>query len=341
MNQKVKVNDVIRATGLSRATVDRALNKRGGLHPETERLVQEAYDRLRGLDRTVNAETSSLHLRPVDAVLRMGRGLTEQMFEVQTLRNLPVRFFDMHEKGEEQTLQVVKDLCTSIDRPLILTVKNDDALVSELARARKRGKRIVALVSDLSPEARDAYVGIDNRNAGRAAALLVGHAFKSRPAKVGVVLGNYAFRCHEDREIGFRSYLRSASPHIALTDVAKGEDSIEQTRDAVLGLIRDHPDLDALYNVAGGNAGLAAALDETGLADRIFVITHETNTITVPLMRRGLINLLIGQSPFLLLETAVRAAQGFEAPSGGEYRLLDFSIHTPFNIPTVNALTGN
>jgi hypothetical protein len=34
-----------------------------------------------------------------------------------------------------------------------------------------------------------------------------------------VIVGDYAFRCHEDREIGFRAYLRTAFPEVVLADV--------------------------------------------------------------------------------------------------------------------------
>jgi LacI family transcriptional regulator len=62
------------------------------------------------------------------------------------------------------------------------------------------------LVSDLDPDARDAFVGIDNRMSGQTAALLIGRLIGGRPRKVGLIVGDYAFRCHEDREIGFRAY---------------------------------------------------------------------------------------------------------------------------------------
>ncbi len=334
---RIRVNDVIRATGLSRATVDRALNRRGGLHPDTERLVHDAYQRLRLNQIDVppaHASAAALPMQPVDAVLRMGRGLTEQILQIRARYGMPVDIVDVFDRDDAATLAVVQGLCRSTERSLILTVKNTEPVLEELVRARRRGKRVVALVSDLSPEARDVYVGIDNRKAGQAAAYIVGQAFQERPAKVGVVLGDYAFRCHEDREIGFRSYLRTAFPHITLTDVVKGDDSAEKTRDAVSDLVRGHPDLAAIYNVAGGNAGLAAALDAEGRANSILVITHETNAITLPLIRRGLVNFLVAQSPYALLNTALQVTRHEVASRRTDQHLLDFTIHSPFNIPT-------
>ena len=213
---------------------------------------------------------------PADAVLRLGRGLAEQLISVRERSGLPIRIHDMYQKDEDEVLETVCRLCRESDRPLIVTAKNNERLCEELIAARQRGKRVVTLVSDLDPSARDVFIGIDNRMAGQTAALLIGRLIGGRPCKVGVIVGDYAFRCHEDREIGFRAYLRTAFPEVVLADVARGEDSPQQTRRATLDLFAVHPEI-AVYNVAGGNLGLASALEELGHANDVIVVTHEAN----------------------------------------------------------------
>jgi hypothetical protein len=204
---------------------------------------------------------------PADAVLRLGRGLAEQLISVRERSGLPIRIHDMYQKDEDEVLETVCRLCRESDRPLIVTAKNNERLCEELIAARQRGKRVVTLVSDLDPSARDVFIGIDNRMAGQTAALLIGRLIGGRPCKVGVIVGDYAFRCHEDREIGFRAYLPTAFPEVVLADVARGEDSPQQTRRATLDLFAVHPEIAAVYNVAGGNLGLASALEELGHAN--------------------------------------------------------------------------
>jgi len=84
----------------------------------------------------------------------------------------------------------------------------------------------VALVSDLNPHYRSAYVGIDNRAAGQVASFILGRCLEpiSKP-KVAVVVGNFSYHCHEDREIGFRSLLRQRFPEVEIVEVIKGDDS--------------------------------------------------------------------------------------------------------------------
>ncbi len=331
------MNEIVTLTGLSRATVDRVLNDRPGVHPRTRQLVSAAQAKLERLPAVAlsndGAEpAASRALAETDAVLRLGRGMTDQLIAASDKRPGALKIYDMHQKDEREIFDVVRSLCNASNRPMILAVKNDDRLNSELVQARRRGKFIVTMVSDLDHAARDAFVGIDNRMAGQTAAFLIGNLLKPGPAKIGVALGDYAFRCHEDREIGFRSYLRTAFGDLAVADVAKGEDSPERTFEAVRHLLKTHPDIAALYNVAGGNRGLADALQDAGKAESTFVVTHEVNAITIPLARQGLIHLLIAQDPALMLGAAMRLTQqGREKRT--EFQMVDFAIYTKFNLP--------
>jgi LacI family transcriptional regulator len=169
--------------------------------------------------------------------------------------------------------------------------------------------------------------------AGQTAAFLIGRLISGRPCKVGVIVGDYAFRCHEDREIGFRAYLRTAFPEVVLADVARGEDSPQQTRQATLDLFAAHPEIAAVYNVAGGNLGLASALEELGRANNVIVITHEANRITVPPLKNGTVDFVIAQDPGAMLEAAARAAASFENKMS-QHVFVDFGIYSRHNVPT-------
>lgn len=213
------------------------------------------------------------------------------------------------------------------------------SVVSELRRLWTKPGDIIGTfgisrdITDLDPSARDVFVGIDNRMAGETAAFLIGRLISGRPCKVGVIVGDYAFRCHEDREIGFRAYLRTAFPEIILADVARGEDSPPQTRQATLDLFAAHPEITAVYNVAGGNLGLASALEELGCASDVVVITHEANRITVPLLKNGTIDFVIAQDPRTLFDAAASVATGL-GNHVGQHVSVDFGIYSRFNIPS-------
>ena len=331
--RRVRIAELAAETGLSRATIDRALNRRPGVHPRTKAVVEATLEQLSSQRSAAGAARTD-----VDIVLRLGRGLMSQFSLISARAGRDgLRLFDMWQENEASVQELVRTLCADTARPLVITAKNTDGLIGELSRARSRGKRVIALISDLSPDARDTYVGIDNRAAGQTAAYLVGRVIGDRPAGVAVLLGDHAFRCHDDREIGFRTALRSAFPRIAMVGEAMGEDNVEKTQRAVVELLKSNPGLSAIYNVAGANVGLARALEIQDRAKDICVVGHEANAVTAPMLKSGMLSFALAARPQLLFEAAVDNALDPMATGA----ILDFSVYTLFNLPSWVGGTGH
>jgi LacI family transcriptional regulator len=150
---------------------------------------------------------------------------------------------------------------------------------------------------------------------------------------VAVVVGYYSYRGHEDREIGFRTTLREYFPQVQLVEVIKGEDSSEAPYEATRELLRRRPAIAGIYNVAGGNQGVANALREARLPKPPLYIAHEVNAETERLIRQRQIDYLLTQDldqmvlqlGEVLLE--VKAAGGLTNLT----RLLPIRIFTPFH----------
>jgi LacI family transcriptional regulator len=207
-------------------------------------------------------------------------------------------------RSDEETIELIRSAGRESDG-LALVSKNIEPVKSALKELQDDGKPVVALVSDLDPTIRKAYVGIDNRAAGQLAAFILGRCLeRAAEAKVAVVVGYFSFLCQEDREIGFRSLLRQRFPKIEIVEVIKGDDSREATYEAALRLFKQRRDIEGVYNVAGGNYGLARAIQEAQLGQRPLYITHEVNEVTEPLLRTGVIDFLISQNVEALIRTS-------------------------------------
>jgi LacI family transcriptional regulator len=329
--RRVSIADIMEHTGLSRATVDRALNRRGRVHQRTRELVEETLRRL----RTDGSAPARVPPR-ADMVLRLGRGMTEQMRAAWDRAGAIGTFQDLYQAEEPEVVAAIQSLGT--DNTLIVAAKNTDRTVEALRKARSRGKRVIAIVSDLAQDARDFFVGIDNRAAGQTAAFLIGRTLGDRPTTVGVVLGDLAFRCHEDREIGFRAGLRANFPRVVVGGEALGEDNPALTRDAVARLLREQPALGAIYNVGGGNQGIADALAASGRRDGMLLVGHEVNAVTMPLLKDGAMDYALATEVGSILDEALHLASAEDTSGMRENVLLDFSVYTRFNLPTAAAL---
>jgi LacI family transcriptional regulator len=320
MKGRPTLKQLMELTQLSRATIDRALNDRPGVHPRTRTAVEAALRQL-GAGETgtaspapVGATSRALRVR---LVLQAGDAFTAEL--TRTAASLEAAFGEtgVHldivncvGAADETVAQRVREAADTADAIGIICT-NTPPITAALRKCMARGLAVVTLITDVDADARHTYVGVNNRAAGQAAAFLVGRHLEGRPSpSVAVVVATFSYTCHEDREIGFRSLLRQRFPHVNVVEVIKGADSGAATYEATRRCMEAHGSLDGIYNVAGGNEGLAAALRERGLAGRTLYVTHEVNGVTEPLLRENVIDYLLSQDLRLLLRTAVEQMRG-------------------------------
>jgi LacI family transcriptional regulator len=341
------IEEIARLSRVSKATVDRVLHGRAGVHPRTRDKVDQALVRLEeayqnlSLQALGSASTSAFQgPQQFGFIIQSGQAFTDSLLaavEGQQNRNRERALqLECHRADSDQAvLETIKRLSEGVDG-LAIICKNIAPILNELKCLRQAGKPVLAVVSDLEPEARSAYLGIDNRAAGKVAAYLMGRHLEERAdAQVAVVVGSFSYRCHEDREIGFRSLMRQLFAGVEVLEVIKGEDSSEATYDAARKLLEARPNIAGVYNVAGGNRGLTRALSEFDRARRPIYITHELNQVTEPLLRAQQIDYLITQD---LDELVRRTLQLLQEATGKDRELRDLNplpirLLTQFNIP--------
>jgi LacI family transcriptional regulator len=336
------IDEIAKLSCCSKATVDRVLHGRPGVHPRTREKVNEALAQLeaeyehRAL-KPLGASSASQTPQRFGFIIQAGQAFTESFLtaiEKQRNGDRASQIEGLGAASNEAVVEAVKGWAGGLDG-LAIVCKNIPPIVDELKRLRQAGIRVMAVVSDLESSARSAYLGIDNRAAGNVAAYLMGRHLEERSgAQVAVVVGSFSYRCHEDREIGFRSIMRQQFESVEVLEVIKGEDSDEATYDASRKLLQVKPNILGVYNVAGGNRGLAEALAELRHPYRPVYITHELNTVTEPLLRTRQIDYLIVQH----LDEIVRRATQFMRETPGDDRGshvledIPFRLVTQFNI---------
>jgi LacI family transcriptional regulator len=334
VQRRISINDIVAATGLSRATVDRVLNKRRGVHPRTHAHVLRVLAHLENDGQPRPQETFAFQRRAAyrfGIVIQAGETFTRSVLDAtQKLKQGESGGANLEaiaSRSDEETIELIQTLGRQLDG-IALVSKNIEPVKSALKELRGGGKNVVALVSDLDAAVRDAYVGIDNRAAGQLAAFILGRCLERvTEARVAVVVGYFSYLCQEDREIGFRSLLRQRFPQIEIVEVIKGDDTREGTYAAALRLLKKRRDVAGIYNVAGGNFGLARAINEAGLDRRPLYITHEVNEITEPLLRTGVIDFLIAQNIESLVRTSRQALIDLSLKTGPVRELNYLPIH--------------
>jgi LacI family transcriptional regulator len=338
VRRKPTMEDVAKAAGVSYATVERVLNGRGGVSREKEASVLDAARKLK-IDRALH-EVSVRWLRiailtqkptsPYFAALRQGFELAQKSFE--TYRVLcSVTFFD---DLEPQSLANVIARASQKADAMIVVAYEHPLVVDAVSRAAKKIP-VVTVASDLPDSGRLAYVGIDNRCAGRIAGELMGRFIGREGGQVMVIAGLRTYLGHEQRDGAFRAVLRRRFPAcevVATVESREDERSTERlTRDA----FKKYPDLRGIYNISVGDDGIAHALRGLKREASTVLIGHELTPVSRRLLIEGVMDAVLDQSPFVEAVRAVEAILGHYnrgAPSGLPLQT-PISIYLQENLP--------
>ena len=176
----------------------------------------------------------------------------------------------------------------AIDHPLVREA------ILELTAA---GTPILTLVSDIAQAPRIAYVGIDNRNAGRLAGHLLGRFVPGSAGEVALFAGSLSYRGHEEREMGFRHILADDFPRLRIVELREVRDDLEHSYHEASSLLAARPGLRGIYNIGAGNRGIARALDEAGRGREVVFIGHELTQHTRGFLLSGIMDATIDQNP--------------------------------------------
>lgn len=311
--RRARVTDVARAAGVSTATVDRVLNKRAGVRRATAQRVLKAAAALgylpeadaaaalrpaptkllfllpSGTNRFLHLlgdwiDFSDAHWSPynVRCRCRFFEGFSPQALAESLLRygrrTDGIAFFAIEHPGVREAVSVLAD----------------------------KGIPVLTLISDLSHSRRIAYVGLDNRAAGRTAGYLLARFIGRRAGKVALIAGSRSYRAHEEREMGFLHVMEELAPGMEVVGLREGHDDAERNYRQTRQLLAQHADLVGIYNIGGASDGVGRALKEAGRDRKVVFIGHGLSPDTRGLLIDGTMDAVLTQDPQSMVASCVR-----------------------------------
>ncbi|MER8745011.1 LacI family DNA-binding transcriptional regulator [Mesorhizobium sp. M1004] len=300
------LTDIAREAGVSAATVDRVLNNRPGVRARTREIVLEMAHRLGYIAEGPNGappRPSPGEVIRLDFALPAGTNsfikMLHRHIEAQALArpDLDVHIATIEGFNPDRLARLLQELRGQTQGVGVIAL--DHPTVREAIRSLSANDvKVVTIASDILHVPRVAYIGIDNRAAGRLAGYLLNRFMGSeRPSKVALFAGSLSYRGHEEREMGFRHILTEESPNLKIVEMREMLDDREKAYSEASALLDRHPDLAAIYNVGAGNTGIARALKERGRAKDILFLGHEVTDGTKELLLDGTLDAVIDQNP--------------------------------------------
>jgi LacI family transcriptional regulator len=287
------------------ATVDRVLNERGGVSPETaarvidaarqlgiKRILPSPYRRRLRLDIILaqhDSPTISRLNRAVEAqIMRLGNNVALQRVTAPT--NL----------GGTLTEAIIK----SKSDGLIVFAPETAKVIDAIAAKTSSGIPVITLLSDLPTTPRLAYVGIDHFRAGRSAAFFLAQMLQP-DAEVVLTCNNLDFRSEAERVGGFRAawFGHARDDHkIHLVECGRRP---RGGRDLIVSAVRSSELVGGIYDVGLQTSAVEQALRVSKLAGLLKVISHDLTEDNKRLLAENTLTLVIDQNTELQLQHAI------------------------------------
>jgi len=336
------MHDVARAAGVGVATVDRVINRRAPVRPDTAQRVLDAAERLGFKRAGLIQRRISEQQRP----LKLGFLLQSQRSEFyqalgQALRqatqalhhpSATAELVFMDDLTPRKVAEKLHALASKVDA--VALVAADHPVINQAVQElHAQGVPVFAFVTDLTAPNVAGYVGIDNRKMGRSAAWAMAKLCP-RPGKVGLILGSHRYLCQEQCEVSFRSYLReSAAPFVVLETMVSLEDT-NLAQAATLELLHLHPDLVGVYVAGGGIEGVLEALREANMPGLV-TVCHDLTDSTRQALLDGLATVVLSHPrewmARSLCDAMAAAVQGGKE-RGRRQEVLPFTVYSVANV---------
>ena len=204
------IKEIAALAGVSRGTVDRVLNDRGAVNPETAEKIRKIA---KELDYKPNR--AGLVLAAQKKRLKLGvilfstgnpffqdvlAGIDEKAEELAnyncTVITKQISF------GVEAQLQTIDELLAEEVNGIAMTPYNDDRIRNRINALYEQGIPVVTLNTDIENSRRLAYVGSNYTRSGATAAGLL-QLMTSGTVNIGIVTGSSKILCHTERFAGF------------------------------------------------------------------------------------------------------------------------------------------
>lgn len=335
----MSLKEVALRAGVGLATVDRVLNERGGVAPETVRRVLQAAREV-GLRRTLPEE----HRHPWQIELLLSsndsfffKQLAQDFTAVAShlgYRRLTLHRTFVPEAQPERLAKLIRQSSESRDG-LIVFAHEHPAIYEAFNHCEACDVPVISLITDLPGAARLCHVGINQLQAGRTAAQLLGKMVH-QPGEVLIVSGHQDYSAHRQRIEGFRELITCRFPHLQLRDVLAAQENRDTLSKLLEKQLVQSGNLRGIYNTGLGNTEIGQALARHRQLNQCVWVTHELYATTRTLMAQQSVALTLDQNTRQHAQLAVQLMLNYleQKVKPDEYASgkVDFMIYTAENL---------
>ncbi len=303
----ITIKEIAEIAGVSRGTVDRALNGREGIKKDVadniltiaeehgykpNRAARALATKSKGrhkLGIIINSEGNPFYDEVKKGIAQAKAEFSESGIKIITKK---LKGYDKNKQ-----LAAIDELLSEGISGLAITPINHKEISDKLAQLEHDGIPVVTVNLDIEKSKRSAYVGCDYIASGKTAATLMGMILQQE-AKLAVVIGSSKVLGHGQRKDGFCQVIDQVFPYLEIDEIIENQDDDTVSYKEIKNLLRTRKDIKGIYFTAGGIGGGLSAVKELGLEHKIKIITCDMIPSVKEKILDGTVDATICQEPY-------------------------------------------
>lgn len=319
------IKDVAERAGVSRGTVDRVINGRGGVYKPVHERVLKAVDELGYVPPREKHQQIIAEAGYTSPLGKRQQTMSQETFSPLTLGVLlpnwtnsfhPDVLHGIQEARKELSayqIKIIINECQSDDpmeadrllddlvsrgvKGLAVCTVNDALIEAKVNALAEQKIPVITFNSDLPNSKRIAFVGQNYKKSGRVAAELVSKLIP-KTSFVLAMFGNLECERHRERMEGFTQRMQELNFSLDQIKVIETNNNYHTTYRMVSKTLEEKPDLAAIYMANQSVLGCAQALESAERAEKVRLVTHDMSDSTRMLLQSGRIDFTISQDFF-------------------------------------------
>lgn len=343
------IQRIAELAGVSRGTVDRAINGRGRVNEETAARISQIADELGyvpkhrkkraageqtgmpGQAKTIGVITQLCHS---SFMIEVNRGISEVSAKLEK-QGIRVCVKESATVDEAEQLAAIDELeREGIDALALMPVDSDGIRLRLNRLVSERKIPLVTFNSDIVGTERMCFVGIDNWKSGRTAAGLMGLMMHGKGRVLGIT-GYFSNGAGSRRMDGFVEELKNSFPDIGLIGVQSSFDHTQEVEKIIVDAMNAYPDLSGIFVASGGQEGVKRAFERLGPETRPYVIIYDLTPKNERYLQEGVVDFLLDQEGYLQGYRAVSLLADklrWDKEPAEEYMYTEIRIKTKYNL---------
>lgn len=336
----VTIQQIAERAGVSRGTVDRALNHRGRINPEVAEQICSIAEEMGYVKKERKKKQKKIKIGVVTQLakssfmLEVNRGIQQAKSELVG-RGIEVLVKEGISVNEEEQICAIDAIVSEGVQGLAVMPTDSERLrgkLNDLIEAKHIP--VVTFNSDIVGTKRSCFVGMDNQRSGRTAAGLMG-MLTGGTGKVLVITGFFSNTVNSYRVEGFVEEMKKSFPELEMAGVYGSFDDAKEVEKIIVNALKSIQGITGIFVVSAGQKGIPKAFEKLKLKRRPHTIIYDITPNNRKLLEDGVVDFLIDQEAYI---------QGYEPPfiladilregryPEKEYRYTDINIKTRYNI---------